>query len=40
MGVVEGAAKSKSSGSSSRRVGAVAGIVALGVLAALPFVAF
>ena len=40
MGVVEGAAKSKSSGSGSRRAGALAAIVALGVLAALPFVAF
>jgi chaperonin GroES len=40
MGIVEGAAKSKSSGSASRRVGAAAAIVALGVLAALPFVAF
>jgi chaperonin GroES len=39
MGVVEGA-KSKSSGSSSRRVGALAAIVALGFLAALPFVAY
>jgi Chaperonin 10 Kd subunit len=40
MGIVEGAAKSKSSGSASRRAGALAAIVALGVLAALPFVAF
>ena len=33
MGVVEGAAKSKTTGSASRRAGAIAAVVALGVLA-------
>ena len=36
MGVVEGAAKSKS-GSGSRKVGAIAAMLALGVLVAAPF---
>jgi chaperonin GroES len=42
MGVVEGAAtKSKGSGASTtRRVGAVAAVLALGMLATLPFVGF
>jgi len=37
MGVVEGAAKSKASGSASRKVGALAAVLALGVLMAAPF---
>ena len=37
MGVVEGAAQSKSSGSTARRAGAIAAVVALGVLVAAPF---
>jgi chaperonin GroES len=37
MGVVEGAAKSKSSGSASRRAGAVAAVLVLGALVSLPF---
>jgi chaperonin GroES len=40
MGVVEGAATSKSSGSGSRKVGAMAAVLALGALITLPFVAF
>jgi chaperonin GroES len=42
MGVVEGAAaKSKGSGASTaRRVGAIAAVLALGLLATLPFVGF
>jgi chaperonin GroES len=37
MGVVEGAAKSKTTGSASRKAGAIAALVALGVLVAAPF---
>ena len=37
MGVVEGAGQSKSSGSTARRAGAIAAVVALGVLVAAPF---
>ena len=37
IGVVEGAAKSKASGSASRKVGALAAVLALGVLMAAPF---
>ena len=37
MGVVEGAAKSEKSGSSARKVGAIAAVLALGVLVAAPF---
>jgi chaperonin GroES len=37
MGVVEGAAKSKASGSASRKAGALAAVLALGVLMAAPF---
>jgi chaperonin GroES len=37
MGVVEGAAKPKTSGSPSRKVGAIAAVLALGVLVAAPF---
>jgi chaperonin GroES len=37
MGVVEGAAQSKTSGSTARRAGAIAAAVALGVLVAAPF---
>jgi len=37
MGVVEGAAKSKTSGSPTRKVGAIAAVLALGVLVAAPF---
>jgi len=37
MGVVEGDAKSKASGSASRKVGALAAVLALGVLVAAPF---
>jgi chaperonin GroES len=37
MGVVEGAAKAKSAGSTSRRAGALAAALALGVLIAAPF---
>ena len=37
MGVVEGAAKSNTSGSSARKVGAIAAVLALGVLVAAPF---
>jgi chaperonin GroES len=37
MGVVEGAGHSKSSGSTARRAGAIAAVVALGVLVAAPF---
>jgi chaperonin GroES len=37
MGVVEGAAQSKASGSSARKVGAIAAMLALGVLVAAPF---
>ena len=37
MGVVEGAAQSKSSGSTARRAGAIAAVVAMGVLVAAPF---
>jgi chaperonin GroES len=42
MGVIEGAtAKARGSGASStRRAGAIAAVVALGVLATLPFVSF
>jgi chaperonin GroES len=40
MGVVEAAADSKRSGAASRRVGAWAAVVALGVLATLSFAAF
>jgi hypothetical protein len=36
MGVVEGAAKSKTAGSPARKIGAIAA-VALGVLVAAPF---
>jgi chaperonin GroES len=39
MGVVEGAAKAKSSGSTSRKAGAWAAILALAVLVGLPFAA-
>jgi chaperonin GroES len=37
MGVVEGNAKSKTSGSGSRKLGALAAVLALGVLMAAPF---
>ena len=37
MGVVEGAGHSKSSGSTARRAGAIAAVVAMGVLVAAPF---
>ena len=37
MGVVEGAAKSKTSGSPARKVGAIAAVLALAVLVASPF---
>jgi chaperonin GroES len=37
MGVVEGAAASKSAGSASRRAGAIAAVLALAVLVAAPF---
>jgi chaperonin GroES len=37
MGVVEGTAQSKTSGSSARKVGAIAAVLALGVLVAAPF---
>ena len=37
MGVVEGAAKSKMTSSASRKAGALAAMVALGVLVAAPF---
>jgi chaperonin GroES len=37
MGVVEDAAKSKTSGSASRKAGAIAAVIALGVLVAAPF---
>ncbi len=37
MGVVEGAAQSKTSGSSARKVGAIAAMLALAVLVAAPF---
>ena len=41
MGVVEGAAaKSKGSAPTARRVGAIAAVLALGLLATLPFVSF
>ena len=40
MGVVEGAAKGKSSGATSRKVGALAAGLALAALVTLPFVAF
>jgi chaperonin GroES len=39
MGVVEGAAQSKGSGSGSRKVAAVAAVLALGAVLTLPFVA-
>jgi chaperonin GroES len=37
MGVVEGAAKSKTTGPATRKVGAVAAVLALGVMVAAPF---
>ncbi len=37
MGVVEGTAKSKTSGSGSRKLGALAAVLALGFLMAAPF---
>jgi chaperonin GroES len=37
MGVVEGAAKSKTTGSTTRKVGAIAAVLALGVMVAAPF---
>jgi chaperonin GroES len=37
MGVVEGAAKSKTLGSASRKAGAVAAVLAMGVVIAAPF---
>jgi len=37
MGVVEGAAKSKTSGSASRNLGALAAVLAVGILLAAPF---
>ncbi len=37
MGVVEGAAQSKASGSPARKAGAIAAMLALGVLVAAPF---
>ena len=37
MGVVDEAAKSKTTGSASRKAGAIAAVVALGVLIAAPF---
>ena len=40
MGVVEGAAKSKTTGSTSRKAGALAAGLALAALATLPFAAF
>ena len=40
MGVVEGAAKAKSSGSAARKAGVLAAAIALGLLVALPFAAF
>jgi hypothetical protein len=38
MGVVEGTARSKPSGSTSHKAGALAAVLALGVLMAVPFV--
>ena len=40
MGVVESAAKDKSSGSAPRKVAAVAAVLALGALVTLPFATF
>jgi chaperonin GroES len=40
MGVVEGAAQAKGAGSASRKVGALAAVLALGALVTLPFAAF
>jgi hypothetical protein len=40
MGVVEGAAKSKTTGSTSRKAGALAAGLALAALVTLPFAAF
>jgi chaperonin GroES len=37
MGVVEDAAKSKTTGSATRKAGAIAAVIALGVLVAAPF---
>jgi chaperonin GroES len=37
MGVVEGAAKSKTTGSATRKIGAIAAVLALGVMVAAPF---
>jgi chaperonin GroES len=37
IGVVDGAAKSKTTGSASRKAGAIAAVLALGVLVAAPF---
>lgn len=37
MGVVEDAAKSRTSGSASRKIGAIAAVLTLGVLLAAPF---
>ena len=37
MGVVEGTAKSKTTGSATRKVGAIAAVLALGVMVAAPF---
>ena len=39
MGVVEGAAQSKATGSGARKVGAIAAVLALGAVLTLPFVA-
>ena len=40
MGVVEGTAKAKGSGSATRRAGAIAAVLAFGALLTLPFVSF
>ena len=40
MGVVEGGEKAKSTGSASRKVGALAAVLVLGALVTLPFAAF
>jgi len=37
MGVVEGATKSKTTGAATRKVGAIAAVLALGVMVAAPF---
>ena len=40
MGVVEDAAKAKGSGSTARRAGAIAAVLAFGALVTLPFISF